>query len=164
MGSTSQLLRTTGCGLMVRFPTSQTSGPERCLRVRITLILKTICSYEESQREAWGGGQVSLNWSSPLPTWKEKSWRGGGGAGKRGEKLIPLPCSIPHPALCIVYLILTTPPPRPRRLLDYGSSSDVSSFLKYHPTARSLAQSRCSVIPLKSCVRRSLLGPTPRRF
>ena len=38
---------------------------------------------------------------------------GGGGAGERGEELIPLPCSIPHPALCIVYLILTTPPPPP---------------------------------------------------
>lgn len=76
MGSISQLLRTTGCGLMVRFPTSQTSGPEGCLRVRITLILKTTCSYEESQREAWSA-EGFLELEFPLANMeREELWGG----------------------------------------------------------------------------------------
>lgn len=95
----------------------------------------------------------------PLPSLEREELARGGGADSFTSFCTPS---------CLVYCVLDfdlfpppIPPPAP---LDCESPSDVSSFLKYHPAARSLAQNRCSVIPLKSCVRRSLLGPTPRHF
>lgn len=124
-------------------------------RARITLLLKTTCSYVESQRAAWGGvGFLELEFLL-LNLEREELVRGGG-ADSFASFCTPS---------CLVYCVLDfdlfpAPPPP----LDCESPSDVPLFLKYHPAARSLAQSRCSVIPLKSCVRRILLGPTPRHF
>lgn len=90
-------------------------------QARITLLLKTTCSYVESQRAAWGGvGFLELEF--PLPNLEREELARGGGADSFAS-------FVPHPVLCIVYLILTSSPPPP---LDCESPSDVPLFLKYH--------------------------------